>query len=287
MVKLKLVGLAIIVTVVFFIGLISVIKQKNISVTGVLRNVDYNTRGQELMVLETIALRNNISRLLNAKLHELAKLQCEKVERENKTIEQTSQTGGWCIHDAKELGSGGFHATDLKLVPALIKFFKGKRVASFGDGPGRYKKLLDESGQLAVYDAFDGAPYSESLSEGRVKFLDLTIPQYGLPLYDYVISLEVAEHIPKEYEAIYVDNVIRHAKEGIVLSWAWPGQEGHSHVNGKALEDVIKLLKDKGFEHDPSSSEVLKQSSTFMWLKKSTNVYKRKEINEELLKMNT
>ena len=49
----------------------------------------------------------------------------QKVERENKTVEQTSKTGGWCIHDAKELGSGGFHATDLKLAPALAKFFKG------------------------------------------------------------------------------------------------------------------------------------------------------------------
>ena len=141
--------------------------------------------------------------------------------------------------------------------------------------------------EFSVYDAYDGAPYSESLSEGRVKFLDLTIPQYGLPLYDYIISLEVAEHIPKEYEHIYVDNVFRHAKEGIVLSWAWPGQLGHSHVNGKTFENVKKIMEDNGFEHDTAASAFLKKSSTFEWLQKSTNVYKRKVINETLLKLNS
>jgi hypothetical protein len=50
-------------------------------------------------------------------------------------------------------------------------------------------------------------PYCEETSEGRVKFLDLTIPQYGIPLYDWIISLEVAEHIPTKYENIYLDNI--------------------------------------------------------------------------------
>jgi hypothetical protein len=56
-------------------------------------------------------------------------------------------------------------------------------------------------------DAFDGAPFCEETSEGRVQFMDLTVPQYGIPLYDWVISLEVAEHIPSKYESIYLDNL--------------------------------------------------------------------------------
>ena len=141
---------------------------------------------------------------------------------------------------------------------------------------------------FSVYDAYDGAPYSEQLSEGRVKFLDLTLPQYGLPVYDYVISLEVAEHIPKQFEAIYVDNIFRHAKEGIVISWAWPGQEGHSHVNGKLFTDVFSLMEENGFAHDVAASNILKQSCTLVWLHKSTNVYVRKrKISEEELKRNS
>ena len=104
------------------------------------------------------------------------------------------------------------------------ELLSGKYVASFGDGPGRYKQLLMDSGLLKGYDAYDGAPFSEKTSEGRVQYLDLTLPQYGLPLYEWVISLEVAEHIPRDYENIYLDNIVRYAKEGVILSWAKPGK---------------------------------------------------------------
>jgi len=44
-------------------------------------------------------------------------------------------------------------------------------------------------------------------------------------------SLEVLEHIPAAHEHTALDNVARVAREGVVLSWATPGQEGFHHVN--------------------------------------------------------
>ena len=73
-------------------------------------------------------------------------------------------------------------------------------MGSFGDGPGEYKRLLDETGLLASYTAYDGSPYAAENSEGRVFHLDLTIAAFGLPSFDWVISLEVAEHIPALFE---------------------------------------------------------------------------------------
>jgi tryptophanyl-tRNA synthetase len=72
--------------------------------------------------------------------------------------------------------------------------------------------------------------------------MDLTIPQYGIRQYDWIISLEVAEHIPEKYEAVYLDNIFRHAKEGIILSWAVPGKGGLSHINNKPIEYVTKVM---------------------------------------------
>jgi len=66
---------------------------------------------------------------------------------------------------------------------------------------------VDDTGLVRRYDGFDGSPYSEDISKGRVTFMDLSLPQYGLSLYDWVISLEVAEHIPARYEHIYLDNI--------------------------------------------------------------------------------
>jgi len=51
----------------------------------------------------------------------------------------------------------------------------------------------------------------------------------------WILSLEVAEHIPAQFESIYIDNLVKHAKEDIILSWAKLGQSGHSHVNNKML----------------------------------------------------
>ena len=148
-------------------------------------------------------------------------------------------------------------------------------MASFGDGPGRYKQLLLETGKLKGYDAYDGAPFTEDTSEGRVTFLDLTLPQYGLPVYDWIMSLEVAEHIPKQFESMFIDNIARHAKEGVVLSWAVPGQGGHSHVNNRPFEYVVSIMEQQGFKHVESESENLKKAATLGWLRRNTNVYRR------------
>lgn len=43
--------------------------------------------------------------------------------------------------------------------------------------------------------------------------------------YDYVMSIEVAEHIPQTFESIYLNNLIKCAKEGVVITWATIGQE--------------------------------------------------------------
>jgi hypothetical protein len=62
-----------------------------------------------------------------------------------------------------------------------------------------------------------------------------------------IISLEVAEHIPEKYEAVYLDNIFRHAKEGIILSWAVPGQGGLSHINNKPIEYVCVRARNNNF----------------------------------------
>ncbi|CAC5403058.1 unnamed protein product [Mytilus coruscus] len=189
----------------------------------------------------------------------------------------TNKHGGWCKTASTE--TGGQHLTDKSLIPHLSFLLKGKTVASFGDGPGAYKREIMKLGQVTLYDAFDGAPYSEDNSDGNVNFLDLTIPQYGIPLYDWIISLEVAEHIPKEFESIYLDNIFRHAKEGIILSWAVPGQGGLQHINNQPLTYVINVMKKNGFARNESLSNKLQVSSSLSWIRSNINVYIRKNFS--------
>ena len=89
--------------------------------------------------------------------------------------------------------------------------------------------------------------YYKNETSGQVKFLDLSIPQYGLAIYDWVICLEVAKHVPVKYEYIFL---VRHAKSGINLSSAVPGQPGHYHVNNKPWSLVVESMQKSGCERD-------------------------------------
>ena len=213
-----------------------------------------------------IQQRNYLSKLLNEKQKIIGRLECEKSL-------STTQTGGWCRNQSEEIG--GEHMTDTRLATALSDFFEHKSVGSFGEGPGRYRDILLNLGKVKEYDSYDGSPYCDLTSKGRVQFLDLTLPQYGLPMYDWGLSLEVAEHIPRQFEKVFVDNIVRHAKEGVVMSWAKIGQGGYHHINNRDFEYVQRLMFDFGFSHDYVASEKLRKSASLPWLKENINVFRR------------
>ena len=53
---------------------------------------------------------------------------------------QVSSSGGWCRPASNP--ASGEHKTDFALASALESLFHGKSVASMGDGPGIYKKVI-------------------------------------------------------------------------------------------------------------------------------------------------
>ena len=207
------------------------------------------------------------SKKLHKTLQIKGQLECEK------SLNDVSNSGGWC---SKISGlNSSQHMIDNGLAIELSSFLKNKKVASFGDGPGAYKLKFDELKQVILYDAFDGAPYVELTTNNKVNYIDLSVPIYHLNVYDWIISLEVAEHIPAKFESIYIDNLVKHAKEGIILSWAKEGQDGHSHVNNKNADYVINLMKSKNFSHDLKNSKNFKMKSSLPWFKDNINVFRR------------
>ena len=110
----------------------------------------------------------------------------------------------------------------------------------------------------------------------QVKFLDLTLPQYWLPRYDWVLSFEVLEHIPSKYETIVLDNIDRAAGHGVVLSWAVPGQGGFHHVNNRSPEYVKQTMYDRGFRTDEETSAALRKQATLGWLRNNIMVFIRR-----------
>lgn len=215
---------------------------------------------------ENLKLIKCLSKRLTQMAKNLGQLSCNITEK-------VSINGGWCSPLSGKNSSE--HVTDVEIAKELSFFLRNKRVASFGDGPGLYKEIFEILKDVQSYDAFDGAPFCEETTNNFVKFLDLTVPVYHLNMYDWIISIEVAEHIPKQFEDIYVNNLVRHAREGIILSWASPGQGGLSHLNEKYFEEVKSIMFSKGFQHMQQDSERIREKSILPWIQNNLNIYKR------------
>jgi hypothetical protein len=51
---------------------------------------------------------------------------------------------------------------------------------------------------------------------------------------------QVGEHIPAAAMDAFLGNLLRHARRGLVLSWAVPGQGGHFHINELPNQAVVR-----------------------------------------------
>jgi len=103
----------------------------------------------------------------------------------------------------------------------------------------------------------------------------LTLPQYWLPRYDWVLSTEVLEHIPAKFESVVLDNIDRAAGHGVVLSWAVPGQQGYHHVNNRSPTYVNQTMAQRGFSLDMKASLALRSYATLYYFRNNIMVFTR------------
>lgn len=172
--------------------------------------------------------------------------------------------GGFCLKRGNYyVGGNQVHDTDL--TNELANMFKNKTVVDLGAGLGWYCPIISQKSKKC--DQYDGSVNIEDITKGKVKYLNLAEPIKFECNYDIVISLEVAEHIPNKFEDIYVNNLVKCSREGILITWSKIGQGGHYHVNNKNKEDVIKLFEGKGLKYEKEISKRLKIIAKISWLK--------------------
>jgi cyclopropane fatty-acyl-phospholipid synthase-like methyltransferase len=168
------------------------------------------------------------------------------------------------------------HAFDENLCNSIISFLKKENIQSlvdFGCGHGLYTKKINNSGVIS--EGYDGNPNTEKLTNGVGKVLDLSREVNLQKKFDIVLSLEVGEHIPPEYEKNFIQNLDIHNSKGIILSWAIKGQGGDGHFNEKNNEDVIEIFKNLNYHYDIDTSLALRRNSTLSWFKNTIMVFRR------------
>lgn len=158
-----------------------------------------------------------------------------------------SKTGYWSTDEII------YHDYSFPLARWIEKFFeKDKLVIDFGAGDGFYSGYLQDLGFFAL--PIEGDPKTVVNADFAVKF-DLTESLPALNSIGNSICLEVGEHIPEEFEQVFIDNIANNTKGKLVLSWAVPEQDGYFHVNCKPNEWVIAEFEKRGFKYLPEQTE--------------------------------
>ena len=182
------------------------------------------------------------------------------------------ENGVWNTNDNKE------HIQDKKLTKGLIQFLKdneSKNIVDLGCGAGFYVTSFRNEG--IDTDGYDGNPNTKEMTNGVCNVKDLSIPFKFTNKYDWVMSLEVGEHLPKKYEDIFIDNLCNNCKSGIILSWAVKGQGGSGHFNEQNNDYIKEKIISKGFYNDEVSEELIRSNCSLRWFRNTLMIFNKLE----------
>ena len=185
---------------------------------------------------------------------------------------EVNKNGYW-----KGLEASSQHAFDLSLAMSLTRFFLDeniKTVVDLGCGMGQYVETFRKYNIDA--DCFDGNPNTPELTKNLCGVLDLSIAKIFHEAYDWVLSLEVGEHLPPEFEDIFINNLHYNNKHGIILSWAIKGQGGHGHFNEQNNDYIKSKICSLGYWNDIESEKKLRKSATLPWFQNTIMVFRKK-----------
>lgn len=210
-----------------------------------------------------------------------------------------TDTGGWCLHTHPRehvslpnnqsyfmpkvihVAADGLVLEQLHL---LLKRPDGKydSLNDFGAGVGQFGHALLALDPKHRYHAYDGAGDVQRYTNNFVSFFDFSIP-LSLPRADWLMCLEVGEHIPHEMEKHMIRNLHAHNKKGLIISWGILGQYGHHHINNHSKEYLVKLFNELGYDLDEgltASFSVAAKGKEYNpyhpWFRKSLLVLRRR-----------
>lgn len=194
------------------------------------------------------------------------------------------ETGIWLVADK----DSPEHVFDERLALAITFLMEmnnyrlpndkmGYSILDLGCGLGHYVDFFRQSQYVA--SGYDGNPNTLHLTNGRggrFGILDLSKPITTELNASLVLSLEVGEHIPAQFEEVFLDNVTITARDVVILSWAIPEQGGLGHVNCRPNEYIIAKVEERGFTHVPELSAFLRYYASLSWFRNTLMVFKRK-----------
>jgi SAM-dependent methyltransferase len=134
------------------------------------------------------------------------------------------------------------------VVPLVLQFGSFKNVLDVGCGLGGWLKVFGEEG-VVDFLGVDGPWIKKSklmIPKTQIFTQDLSEPLRLNRTFDLVVSLETAEHLPREKAEIFINNLVMHG-DIILFSAAIPGQGGTQHINEQWPSFWEELFLKHGF----------------------------------------
>lgn len=165
------------------------------------------------------------------------------------------------------------HYFDRPLADSIVTYFRREMTYlcyDLGCGDGSYVRHFNDRGIKTI--GFDNNPeYEDDIFKA-----DLTEKLDIRPL-DVVLCLEVGEHIPEQFQDVFLDNVTRLATKRVILSWGIPDQEGHGHVNCRTNNWVKVQMAQRGWRYEAAPSNDFRKAAELWWFRDTIMVFSKFE----------
>ena len=222
---------------------------------------------------------DDIERSVRSNSQDAAALQAarhtEARERCSNSSRSYLHSGGWCLrqmvrqqrygvervvhlHDGSSYKMPSTHVDADRLILQLLRdLTNGYRqsVLDLGAGVGQYGHALVAKG--LKWRGYDGAGDVEDYTDGYVKYADLTAPLSLHDRADWVMCLEVGEHVPRASELMLIRNLHAHNRCGILLSWACC-VSGSGHINRRPNSYIIDIFDRLGYALDAERTRAVR-----------------------------
>ncbi len=183
----------------------------------------------------------------------------------------------------KNVYDNSFYSTHMqyykRALPFISQFLRELNMNSFCDigcGNGDMLSTIQNEFNTLGIDFSVGSIELQKLTNFICH--DLTLPLKLNRTFDVVISLETYEHIPKEYEQQFLDNIFTLAPKILILSCAEPKQWGRRHYNPIGKDTMINKILSYEYNVDTELTEKfykIKYLATFY--RKNTVIFRKNE----------
>jgi len=164
------------------------------------------------------------------------------------------------------------------IIPLILDLIEPKSVLDVGCGVGSWLKVFQDFG-ITDFFGIDGPWVQESqllIPKNNFGRFDLSKPLDLNRSFNLVYSLEVAEHLPKDFAKTFVDSLVKHSSI-VVFSAAVPGQGGTDHVNEQWPEYWQEIFSQKGYQVvDCFRDQIWKNTQINYWYRQNILVFVRK-----------